>query len=186
MLSARALLNEPHSILQAFPTALHDRVAHAPPNNFPVSLLVDFVQTQHFSCVYHLRYCSQWHNWQQMARECQRNLFSNCCGHQICRSPSLKIVKMSTQAILINDHVVYLTCGILLRMHALGMLRRSTTAGQLHFYCSSFTYPTAHCVSLFMQGAMDELPPSRPRRIAKPNLYSNLSPSSQMGEQRKP
>lgn len=104
---------------QAFPTALHDGVAHAPPNNFPAYLLVDFMQTPDTSSSltqsedhtmrkaalmsvtcpkgralpldslpnplsmleYHqkklksfmLRYCSQWHNWQQMARECRSN-----------------------------------------------------------------------------------------------------------------
>ena len=50
-------------------------------------------------------------NWENS----RRNLFSNG-GHQISRSPSVKIVKMSTQKNLIGDRVVYLTCGILLRM----------------------------------------------------------------------
>jgi len=67
----------------------------------------------------------------------RHNLFSNG-GHQICRSSSVKIVKMPTQANLINDHVVYVPYGILLRM------RLPCWDVQQRFVSYSFTVQSSH------------------------------------------
>ena len=115
-------------------------------------------------------------NWENS----RHNLFSNG-GHQISRSPSVKIVKTSTQKNLIDDRVLYLTCGIVLRMRLACWDTQQATDCPLQFYCPIFAYPTAHCVVPFVQGAMGELSPSRRCRIAKANLLNNVSPSSVVG-----